>query len=59
MAPGSWRSYRRLNCPASFLMSGMVRTTGIDYQRITLQERYDDALAKFLLSRMPKRRARS
>jgi uncharacterized protein (DUF58 family) len=46
---------------ASYLkdIDTLVRTTGIDYQRITLQERYDDALAKFLLSRMPKRRTRS
>jgi hypothetical protein len=40
-------------------MEELVRTSGIDYQRILLQERYEDALAKFLLSRMPKRRSKS
>ena len=36
----------------------MVRTTGVDYHRVTLQERYDDVLVRFLLSRTPKHAAR-
>lgn len=36
----------------------MVRTTGVDYQRVKLHERYDDVLVRFLLGRTPKRAAR-
>ena len=36
----------------------IVRTTGIDYHRVKLHERYDDVLVRFLLGRVPKRVAR-
>lgn len=32
-----------------------VRTTGIDYHRVKLNEAYDEVLARFLLSRTPKK----
>lgn len=32
----------------------MVRTTGLDYHRVKLRERYDDVLVRFLLGRTPK-----
>ena len=31
----------------------VVRTTGVDYQRVRLHERYDDVLVRFLLARIP------
>ena len=39
-------------------MEGIVRSTGMDYHRVMLQERYDDALVRFLLNRTPKRSSR-
>lgn len=36
----------------------LVRTTGIDYHRVKLHERYDDVLVRFLLARTPKSAAR-
>lgn len=39
-------------------MDDLVRTTGIDYHRVKLHEKYDDVLARFLLGRTPKRGAR-
>jgi uncharacterized protein (DUF58 family) len=53
------RNYR--TAVAGYLreMDELVRTSGIDYRRILVQESYEEALAKFLLSRMPKRRSRS
>jgi hypothetical protein len=39
-------------------MDGLVATTGIDYHRVMLDEKYDDVLARFLLGRTPKRGAR-
>jgi hypothetical protein len=39
-------------------MDELVRTTGVDYHRITMDEPYDAALARFLLGRTPKRSAR-
>ncbi len=36
----------------------VVRTTGVDYHRVKLHERYDDVLVRFLLGRTPKRSAR-
>lgn len=32
----------------------LVRTTGIDYRRVKMDERYDDVLVRFLLGRTPK-----
>jgi uncharacterized protein (DUF58 family) len=39
-------------------MAGVVATTGVDYHRVMLHEKYDDVLARFLLGRTPKRAAR-
>jgi uncharacterized protein (DUF58 family) len=36
-------------------MDEVVRTTGIDYHRVKMHEKYDDVLARFLLGRAPKR----
>jgi uncharacterized protein (DUF58 family) len=33
----------------------LVRTTGIDYHRVKMHEKYDDVLAKFLLERVEKK----
>jgi uncharacterized protein (DUF58 family) len=35
-------------------MDELVRTTGVDYHRVKLHERYDDVLVRFLLGRTPK-----
>ena len=32
----------------------VIRTTGVDYHRVRMQEKYDDVLARFLLGRTPK-----
>jgi uncharacterized protein (DUF58 family) len=39
-------------------LAEVVRTTGMDYHRVKMHERYDDALVRFLLGRTPKRGAR-
>jgi uncharacterized protein (DUF58 family) len=39
-------------------MDELVRTTGLDYHRVKMHERYDDALVRFLLGRTPKRGSR-
>jgi uncharacterized protein (DUF58 family) len=39
-------------------MDELVRSTGMDYHRVRLDERYDDVLVRFLLNRTPKRAAR-
>ncbi len=39
-------------------MDELVRTTGVDYHRVKMHERYDDALIRFLLGRTPKRGSR-
>jgi hypothetical protein len=36
----------------------VTRTTGMDYHRVKLHERYDDVLVRFLLGRTPKRSSR-
>ena len=36
----------------------LVRTTGVDYHRVKLHERYDEVLVRFLLGRTPKRASR-
>lgn len=36
----------------------IVRTTGVDYHRVKMHERYEDVLIRFLLGRTPKRAAR-
>jgi uncharacterized protein (DUF58 family) len=39
-------------------MDELVRSTGMDYHRVKLHERYDDVLIRFLLNRTPKRASR-
>ena len=39
-------------------MDELVRTTGMDYHRVKMDDRYDDVLARFLLGRTPKRGSR-
>ena len=39
-------------------MDDLVRTTGMDYHRVKLHERYDEVLVRFLLGRTPKRASR-
>ncbi|MEI6535400.1 MAG: DUF58 domain-containing protein [Verrucomicrobiaceae bacterium] len=39
-------------------LDDVVRTTGVDYHRVKLHEKYDDVLARFLLGRTPKRGGR-
>ena len=39
-------------------MDELVRSTGMDYHRVKLHERYDDVLVRFLLNRTPKRGSR-
>jgi uncharacterized protein (DUF58 family) len=39
-------------------MDELVRTTGMDYRRVTLNESYEEVLVRFLLGRTPKRAAR-
>ena len=36
----------------------LVRTSAIDYHRVTMHEKYDDVLVRFLLGRTPKRGSR-
>ena len=36
----------------------LVRSTGMDYHRVKLHERYDDVLVRFLLNRTPKSASR-
>jgi uncharacterized protein (DUF58 family) len=52
-------NYRRAVANYLQQMDDLVRTSGMGYQRILMHERYEDALAKFLLSRMPRRRSKS
>ena len=39
-------------------MDELVRTTGVDYHRVKLHEKYDEVLVRFLLGRAPKRAGR-
>ena len=39
-------------------MDDLVRSTGVDYHRVKLHERYDEVLVRFLLGRTPKRSSR-
>ena len=39
-------------------MDELVRSTGMDYHRVKLHEKYDEVLVKFLLGRTPKRASR-
>jgi uncharacterized protein (DUF58 family) len=52
------RQYREAVRQYLMDMDDLVRTTGIDYHRVKMHEKYDDVLAKFLLGRTPKRGGR-
>jgi uncharacterized protein (DUF58 family) len=52
------RNYREAVTNYLHEIDDLIRTTGIDYQRVKLSEKYDDVLAKFLLSRVQKKGGR-
>ena len=52
------RNYRKAVAQYLKDMDEVVRTTGLDYHRVTMHERYDEVLVRFLLGRTPKRSAR-
>ncbi len=51
-------NYRRAVREYLAAMDELVRSTGMDYHRVKLHERYDDVLVRFLLNRTPKRASR-
>jgi uncharacterized protein (DUF58 family) len=52
------RNYRRAVRQYLAELDEVTRTTGMDYHRVKLHERYDDVLVRFLLGRTPKRSSR-
>lgn len=52
------RNYREAVRQYLMEMDELVRTTGMDYHRVKLHDRYEDVLARFLLGRTPKRGTR-
>jgi uncharacterized protein (DUF58 family) len=52
------RNYREAVRQYLAEMDELVRTTGMDYHRVKMHEKYDDVLVRFLLGRIPKRGAR-
>jgi len=52
------RNYRAAVKQYLMEIDELVRTTGLDYHRVKLDERYDDVLARFLLGRVQKRASR-
>lgn len=48
------RNYREAVRQYLSEMDELVRTTGVDYHRVKLHDRYEDVLARFLLGRTPK-----
>ena len=52
------RNYREVVRVYLAEMDELVRTTGLDYYRVKMGERYEDVLARFLLGRTPKRGSR-
>lgn len=52
------RQYREAVHAYLIALDEIIRTTGIDYHRVKLHERYEEVLARFLLGRTPKRAAR-
>ncbi|WP_050023500.1 DUF58 domain-containing protein [Verrucomicrobium sp. BvORR034] len=52
------RNYREAVRQYLMEMDELVRTTGMDYHRVKLHDRYEDVLARFLLGRTPKRGSR-
>ncbi|MBE2286054.1 MAG: hypothetical protein IAE77_21545 [Prosthecobacter sp.] len=55
-APG--RNYREPVRQYVHDIDDLVRTTAIDYHRVKLHEKYDDVLARFLLTRIQKKGGR-
>jgi uncharacterized protein (DUF58 family) len=52
------RNYRQAVREYLAELDEVVRTTGMDYHRVKMHERYDDVLVRFLLGRTPKRSSR-
>ena len=52
------RNYRKAVQDYLTEMDELVRSTGMDYHRVKLHERYDEVLVRFLLGRTPKRASR-
>jgi uncharacterized protein (DUF58 family) len=52
------RNYRQAVRQYLAELDEVTRTTGMDYHRVKMHERYDDVLVRFLLGRTPKRSAR-
>lgn len=52
------RNYREAVRQYMVAIDELVRTTGVDYHRVKLHEKYDDVLAKFLLGRVEKKGGR-
>ncbi len=52
------RNYREAVRQYMHEIDELVRTTGMDYHRVKLHEKYDDVLAKFLLARLEKKGGR-
>lgn len=46
------RRYQEVVRKYLFEMDEVIRTTGVDYQRVMLQEPYEEVLARFLLARL-------
>ena len=49
------RQYRRSLAKYLDEVTEVIRDAAIDYHRVCIHEQYDDVLARFLLSRIPKR----
>lgn len=52
------RNYREAVRQYLHEIDELVRTTGMDYHRVKMHEKYDDVLAKFLLARLEKKGGR-
>ncbi len=52
------RNYRAAVRQYLIEMDELVRSTGMDYHRVKLHERYDEVLVRFLIGRTPKRASR-
>ena len=48
------RNYREAVRQYLTELDEVVRTTGMDYHRVKMHEKYDDVLVRFLLGRTPK-----
>ena len=52
------RNYRKAVRQYLDELDEIARSSGMDYHRVKLHEKYDDVLARFLLGRIPKRASR-